>query len=444
MKNTVLLVVIAALAALLSIIALAGAGAVRGANRINEEIATINSTFHQIERSLSGLRADLDTARVYIRDYMLDPVSESTELKRSQFARLKSSIDIRLYELSQLMGPSEAPVIDELRAGINGYFEFLNPILEAGPRGFPGGITGLRRELTAHREAAVLAAERIGEISEQNFAHGGAEIEEARRNLSMYLLRMTAAGIVLGVVVAVLSGYTIGVLQRQARYHQQKTDRAEAELRQLSGELVRAQEEERKSISRELHDEVGQTLTALGIEIGNIEGLRSTSGPQFDEHVADARRLTQKTLKIVRDLAMGLRPSMLDDAGLVPALRWQIREFSKQVGVPVDLQIDGSLDKLPENVSTCVYRVVQEALTNCARHANAHNVRIALHGKEERISLAIQDDGVGFDPSRDASGIGIIGIEERVRELGGNLTITSEHKRGALLLVEIPANAKTS
>ena len=135
---------------------------------------------------------------------------------------------------------------------------------------------------------------------------------------------------------------------------------------------------------------------------------------------------------------------MLDDSGLVPALRWQIREFSKRAGVPVDLQIDGPLDSLSENVSTCVYRVVQEALTNCARHANAHNIRIALHGKTDLISLAIQDDGVGFDPSSAPSGIGIIGIEERVRELGGDLKITSERKRGTLFLVEIPVEGKVS
>jgi signal transduction histidine kinase len=228
------------------------------------------------------------------------------------------------------------------------------------------------------------------------------------------------------------------ILQRGARSHEIEMERTQIELRRLSSEQVRAQEEERKAISRELHDEVGQTLTALGIEIGNIERLVKQAGPDFLERVAEARQLAQGVLKSVRDMAMGLRPSMLDDSGLVPALRWQAREFSKHVGIPVDLQIDGSLHELPDDVRTCIYRIVQEALTNCARHAKANNIRIVLHGKDDGVSVAIQDDGVGFHPMSEAVGLGIIGIEERARELGGRLKISSEEQHGTLLIVEIP------
>jgi len=245
-------------------------------------------------------------------------------------------------------------------------------------------------------------------------------------------------GLLLGVVITLLGGQRILTLQRRARIDQLNMERSEAELRRLSADLVRAQEEERKAISRELHDEVGQTLTALGIEIGNIERLKTADPQEFREHVVEAKKLTQQTLRTVRDLAMGLRPSMLDDSGLVPALRWQIKEFSKRTGVPVTLQLDGALSDPGESISTCVYRVVQEALTNCARHARAHNIRIALHGKTDMVSLAIQDDGVGFDPARETTGIGIMGIEERVRDLGGKLTITSGRQRGTLLLAQIP------
>jgi signal transduction histidine kinase len=206
----------------------------------------------------------------------------------------------------------------------------------------------------------------------------------------------------------------------------------------LSAEHVREQEEERKSLSRELHDEIGQTVTALGIEIGNIERLSGQSGSEFLERVAEAKQLNQGVLRSVRDMAMGLRPSMLDDSGLVPALRWQAREFSKRVGIPVDLQIDGSLESLPDDLRTCIYRIVQETLTNCARHAQAHNIRIALHGRSDGVTVAVQDDGIGFDPLAKAAGLGIIGIEERAREFGGALRISSENQRGTLLLVEIP------
>jgi signal transduction histidine kinase len=252
---------------------------------------------------------------------------------------------------------------------------------------------------------------------------------------------MTGVALALGVVIIVVVGRRVRVLQRKDQDNQQKMRRSEGELRRLSAEMVRAHEEERKSLSREVHDEVGQTLTALGIEIANIERLSHDNGPEFKARVEDARQLVQQMIRTVRNMSMGLRPSLLDDSGLVPALRWQAREFSKRAGVPVDLEIDGKLDVLADGVNTCIYRVVQEALTNCARHAGASHIRIAVHGQGDRVSLAIQDDGVGFQPSQDTAGLGIIGIEERVRDLGGHIRIESEPQRGTLLLAEIPLGA---
>ena len=112
-------------------------------------------------------------------------------------------------------------------------------------------------------------------------------------------------------------------------------------------------------------------LTGLRLEIRNLEELRTSPGPAFQEHFEEARNLAENTLRAVRNLAMGLRPSMLDDLGLALALQWQVREFSRLNGIPATAEIDGDLDKLPEEVCTCVYRVVQESLTNCARHAQA-------------------------------------------------------------------------
>ena len=438
MKNAVLIVLIGAAAALLSIIGLTGYFAIARAHDINEEIVRINSKSRETERSLEGLLAGLDTTRIYIRDYMLDPLGESEELVSKRFKELKVSIDKRLLELSDLLGPEEATAISKLQMGLNEYFDSLLPILQEGPRGFPGGTRGIRAEMTSRREAVVVLANNVAEIDARRFQRGIVDIEDARRRYSSYMWRLTATGLILGGMIAFVGGHRLMALQRRARSHEIEMERTQVELRRLSSEQVRSQEEERKAISRELHDEVGQTLTALGIEIGNIERLGQESGSEFLDRVAEARQLAQRVLKSVRDMAMGLRPSMLDDSGLVPALRWQAREFSKHVGVPVDLQIDGSFDKLPDDVRTCIYRIVQEALTNCARHANARNIRVVLHGKDEGVSVAIQDDGVGFHPISEAVGLGIIGIEERARELGGRLKISSEKHRGTLLIVEIP------
>jgi signal transduction histidine kinase len=203
---------------------------------------------------------------------------------------------------------------------------------------------------------------------------------------------------------------------------------------------VQAQEGERRALSRELHDEVGQMLTALGIQLGNIEALRTKDGDTFRARIEDAKRLNANAMRAIRDLAMGLRPSMLDDLGIEAALQWQGREFSRHTGVPASVEVSGSLDHLPEAQRTCIYRVVQEALTNCARHANASSVVVSVSAEEDEIVVIVRDDGVGFSsPSTMKGGLGLLGIQERVKALDGTVTVSSEVNKGTTVRVEIPA-----
>ncbi|PYR87083.1 MAG: hypothetical protein DMG19_11495 [Acidobacteria bacterium] len=146
------------------------------------------------------------------------------------------------------------------------------------------------------------------------------------------------------------------------------------------------------------------------------------------------------TLNTVRNIAMGLRPSMLDDSGLAPALRWQTREFSKYTGIRVAVDIEGPVDSIGDLQRTCIYRVVQEALTNCARHSKAKNAHLKLRRTSEQVRLELADDGIGFGADASYRGMGLIGIEERVRELGGTVEIASGPGEGARLSVEIPLN----
>jgi signal transduction histidine kinase len=179
-------------------------------------------------------------------------------------------------------------------------------------------------------------------------------------------------------------------------------------------------------------------LTALSMELGNLEELRHQPGDGFTGHLGEARKLNQDALRTVRNISSGLRPSVLDELGLAPALQWQAREFTRRSGVPVDVHLDGDLD-VPDEHRTCIYRVVQEALTNTARHAAAKTVRVSLHGGAGALSLAVEDDGSGFDVERvRGRGMGLLNIEERVRELGGHVQFLSEPSRGTLMRCEIP------
>jgi signal transduction histidine kinase len=217
----------------------------------------------------------------------------------------------------------------------------------------------------------------------------------------------------------------------------QRSEQAEFELRRLSNKLVRAQEDERKTISRELHDEVGQLLTGLRMELGSLS--QGAADDTFRQRLDSVKGLAEDALRAVRNLALLLRPSMLDDLGLGPALRWQAKEISSRSGIPVCVEIQGDLDGLPETHRICLYRATQEALTNCAKHSQATRVTISVTEEKDLVSASIQDDGRGFqEQGVRTRGMGLLGLEERVRALQGKLTISTEDGAGTLIRVELP------
>jgi signal transduction histidine kinase len=179
-------------------------------------------------------------------------------------------------------------------------------------------------------------------------------------------------------------------------------------------------------------------MTALGILLGSIEDLKSNDEEVFRRRLEDLKRLNADAMRNIRDLAMGLRPSMLDDIGLEAALQWQGREFSRNTGVPCEVKVERNIDILTDAHRTCVYRVVQEALTNCARHARAKNVVVSISADESYLSLIVRDDGVGFDSAKAGpGGLGLLGMRERVQTLDGKVEVFSS-RSGTTIRVHIP------
>jgi signal transduction histidine kinase len=219
------------------------------------------------------------------------------------------------------------------------------------------------------------------------------------------------------------------------RHSLEENVEARAGLRDLSAKLVRVQEEERRALSRELHDEAGQSFSAILMEAENL--LDMPQRGDLHRHLESIRNLAQRGLSEARDMALLLRPSMLDDFGLLPALNWQARETGKRTGLRVQVNAAELPEDLPEEHKTCIYRVVQEALNNVARHAQASAVQVSLQGRPFEISLSVQDDGTGFDAQR-VRGLGLLGMEERVHHLGGTFVIDSQPGRGTLLKINLP------
>jgi signal transduction histidine kinase len=170
------------------------------------------------------------------------------------------------------------------------------------------------------------------------------------------------------------------------------------------------------------------------MELGRIERMSQATGVA----VGECKKLVDDLFRTVRNLALGLRPSMLDDFGLKAALEWQTRDFMGRYPIDVDLRIDGGLDNLPDKYRTCVYRVVQEAMTNCVRHAEAKHVQVAIGAHDGDLEVLVSDDGVGLDEAQRRNGLGLRGIEERVRDLDGTMTIFRPSAHGTALLVRVP------
>jgi signal transduction histidine kinase len=245
-----------------------------------------------------------------------------------------------------------------------------------------------------------------------------------------------------GIAVAVLAISLNVQLEKKYLEEHDAALQAKRDLQRLSTRLVAAQELERQTLSRELHDQVGQTLTAIKIDVARAEQALLPSQNDVAERLRRARIGAEETLDIIRRLSMLLRPSMLDDLGLSAALGWYTKQFSASTAIRVNLNDDGSADTLPEPHKISLYRIVQEALTNCARHSEARSVLISLGSEEDRYIVRIEDDGKGFSPSREARGIGLIGIEERVAGMAGTLKLSSNPGAGTKLFITIPLAGK--
>jgi signal transduction histidine kinase len=241
-----------------------------------------------------------------------------------------------------------------------------------------------------------------------------------------------------GVSVAVMVVGLNARLEGKYRQEHQKLVMAKQDLQRLSARLVQVQEQERRTISRELHDQVGQALTVIKLDVAQAEQGLNGSHPELIERLRRVRTGAEETLDVIRRMSMLLRPSMLDDIGLSAALGWYTKQFSASTGLTVNLTDDGSADRFPDAYKTSLYRIVQETLTNCARHGEAKTISIELSSEENRYIARIHDDGKGFAASKVPRGLGLMGIEERVAEMGGLFRLEAALGKGTSLFISIP------
>ena len=418
----------------IALIALLGFGAMRRAKTINDEMIAAHEKYLENEAVLNEIPAGLYQADILVRDYLLDPSQSAAPTYRKQLVDIRASLRERVDTLVA-SGTEDDRAVQELRKEVRAYWESLQPVFDWNPEEKAARSYGfLRRQVLPRRNAVVALEREVSHLNVLNLQTEQRRLRERQGALQSFLSKMLAFALAVGVVVAIASTSRVFSLEKQGDQQRSRILLDEEKLRHLSRKLLQTQEDERKSLSRDLHDAVGQMLTGMGMALSNFESLQPGLTEKSRDQLEDAKHLNADTIRLVRDLAMGLRPSMLDDIGLGPALQWQAREFSRRSGVPAVVQLDGVLAGLPDEHRTCVYRIVQEALTNCVRHADARGIRVSVHGRSDVVNLTIQDDGIGFDPDHPLrEGLGLIGIRERIRQLGGTLAITSQPQKGTIL-----------
>jgi len=436
---------VAGFGGLLVVMALSGMDTLRVLRQIRANGDQIRQEFLFRNHVLNNIRSDLYLSGTFVRDYLLEPDFEHAESYRSSLEQVRSEMDAALQSYGSRLGPEETKDFAALTMELARYWEILGPVLELNHQERQRkGYAFLRDEVFPRRMAMLNIANRIAAINEQQLSAGN---DRDAALLSSFQNRLAATlliTILFGVGMATFSIRKI--LRLESRAHSQYEDVAEArrQLENLSARLVDAQETERKALARELHDEVGQSLSAALVELRNLSaGLPVKSEELLLRHVETVKGLVENTVRTIRNMSLLLRPSMLDDLGLIPALRWQAREVSRQTAMDVSVSTDLVADDLPDDYKTCIYRIVQEALHNCSRHSNATAVRIQVLQEPERLTLSIRDNGRGFDV-RQSKGLGLLGIEERAVRLGGKCEIHSEPGTGTVLAIELPFTKEQS
>lgn len=442
------LALVAGFGGLLALLAFTGLDAVSVLSQIRSRNAAIRREFLERSRGLEQIRAMLYLSGTYARDYLLEPDAAMAAGFRSRVDETRRQIDARLASYGALVRPEEREPFRNLQREVAAYWRSLAPVLHwDAARRRAEGYAFLRDEVSPRRTGMLSLADRISAVNQTQLVAADQRLAGLFLSFRDRLGLTLAATLGLGMLLAAASMRHILRLEHRTTSHLTALDQARSELKELSARLVEAQENERKALSRELHDAVGQTLSAVLMELRNLSAA-STSPPAPPPtepagsgspaaHMETIRRLVESAVDVVRNMALMLRPSMLDDLGLVPAVQWQARETSRRTGMLVHVAADDLADELPDGHRTCVYRVVQEALTNSAKHSAARQVWITLRAEAGEIRLSVKDDGRGFASGRER-GLGLLGLQERAAHLGGSLELATEPGRGTLLAVTLP------
>jgi signal transduction histidine kinase len=419
----------------------------RGLTQVEERVTDARDSFIRGERVLSTIRTSVLLGSIYLRDALVDSGAITRQYYRDELNQIREDVGVLLPAyVSGVHSPIERQQWALLQTELDDYWGSTDVVFGRDmPRSAGGAATFLRERIVPRRDTILRILDRLTALRSVAEQRHQIETSLMYAEVRQRLFNTGLLSILLGIIVAVLATWYVGRLEREIERQRQMDVQNRRDLERLSARLVSAQEEERRVIARELHDEVGQALTAIKMELGVAQrGVPPDSREAGS--LAEARSIAESALQNVRDMSQLLHPSMLDDFGLPETLQTYLRGFSKRSGIRAQITTERMDERLPADVEVGLYRIVQEALTNVLKHANATTCTVRLVRREDHVHLTIDDDGRGIESGVDSPvparrGLGIIGMRERAGSLAGIFSVQNRSEGGTHISVRLPLTA---
>ncbi len=410
---------------------------------VQRDAAAINARYMRAQELLTTVRSEVLFGSLSVRDALLDPdrlaTVRTTGIVRDKF----QLVDVMLRQYVPILdSQSEHERVERLRIEISGLNDHMRQVLERTVRSTAEARELLNSKVIPQRELVLRVSDEVQALNRTAFVRQQTDTAEVYRSTQRRLWAQLGFALAASLAIALLATIYAGRLEARLRRQHEREEKHADDLQRLSAKLIAAQEEERRGIARELHDDLGQVLSAIKVEIAIAR--RGLEGAPAYTTLTDAATMADSALTTVRDLSRLLHPAMLDDLGLPAAVDSYLRGFGTRYGLRVELLIDRMDERLQPETEVTAYRVIQEALTNVARHAQAQTCRVYLQRLAATILITIEDDGIGFD-SEEATrpelrtGLGLLGIRERASLLRGTMRLESTSGAGTRLTVELPA-----
>ena len=412
---------------------------------VQEEAQQISARYAHAQDLLSTVRVQVLLASVYSRDALLDPARSAS---RDYQIQIDSAYGVIRRALGQYTPLLDSPVIAERLQGLHRELEIYHATIldvlredAATPGRDVRAILGTR--LVPRRDVVIRVSEEVQALNRVAFIEQQRDMAAIYASMQRRVWGQLGLALAISLAIALVSSGYASRLEQRIRGQMRKEAETSDELQRLSSQVIGAQERERRLIARELHDEVGQALSAIKMELSLAERAIDSGAPAALQLIP-ARTITDAALQTVRDLSRLLHPAILDDLGLPVAIDAYLKMMDGRNGLRVAVSCDGMDGRLPPDVEAAAYRIIQEGVTNVSRHARATTCRVNLLYADGILAVSVSDDGIGFEPnetvgSRSDRGLGLIIMRERAANLGGRFHVESRRGAGTCLTIMLPA-----